>query len=103
VTTLTRSRLVLVAAVGVVSVMASCAGWEIQVAATALAVIAATVITWRWDTAWVPDRAYQQWKRDTQAAIDALDPSDIDGMTQAELNDVINTGTISTALLRDIL
>lgn len=72
-TTPTRSRLVLAAAVGVVSVVASCAGWEIQVAATALAVTAATVITWRWDTAWVPDRAYQQWKRDIQETIDALD------------------------------
>jgi len=33
----------------------------------------------------------------------ADDPSDIDGMTQSELNDVINTGTIPTALLRGIL
>jgi hypothetical protein len=33
----------------------------------------------------------------------ADDPSDIDGMTQAELNDVINTGSISSSLLRRIL
>lgn len=31
------------------------------------------------------------------------DPSDIPGMTQTELNQVINTGTIPTALLHDIL
>lgn len=31
------------------------------------------------------------------------DPSDIPGMTQAELNHVINTGTISTDLLNRIL
>jgi hypothetical protein len=73
VTTLTRSRLVLAAAVGVVSVIASCAGLEIQAAATALAVTAATVISWRWDTSWVPDRDYQRWKRDIQSTIDALD------------------------------
>lgn len=33
----------------------------------------------------------------------ARDPSDIPGMTQAELNDVINTGTIPTSLLWKIL
>jgi hypothetical protein len=31
------------------------------------------------------------------------DPSDIPGMTQSELNKVIDTGTIPTALLREIL
>jgi hypothetical protein len=31
------------------------------------------------------------------------DPSSIPGMTQTELNDVINTGTIPAALLREIL
>lgn len=33
----------------------------------------------------------------------ADDPSDIPGMTQAELNEVINTGSISTRLLNEIL
>lgn len=33
----------------------------------------------------------------------AKDPSTIPGMTQTELNDVITTGTIPTALLREIL
>lgn len=33
----------------------------------------------------------------------ADDPSGIDGMTQSELNDVINTGSISSSLLRRIL
>jgi len=33
----------------------------------------------------------------------AKDPSSIPGMTQSELNEVINTGTISTELLREIL
>jgi hypothetical protein len=31
------------------------------------------------------------------------DPCDIPGMTQTELNDVINTGSIPTALLHEIL
>jgi hypothetical protein len=31
------------------------------------------------------------------------DPSTIPGLTQTELNDVINTGTISSAKLRQIL
>ena len=31
------------------------------------------------------------------------DPSSIPGMTQAELDDVINTGTIPTSLLNEIL
>jgi hypothetical protein len=40
---------------------------------------------------------------DRRASALAKDPSDIPGMTQAELNDVINTGTIPAALLREIL
>lgn len=40
---------------------------------------------------------------DRRASALAKDPSDIPGMTQAELNDAINTGSIPTALLRDIL
>lgn len=31
------------------------------------------------------------------------DPSDIPGMTQSELNEVINTGSIPTRLLNDLL
>lgn len=77
-TTPTRSRLVLAAAVGVVSVVASCAGWEIQAAATAVGVTAATVIWWCWGTSWVPDREYQQWKRDIQETVDALDKAQQD-------------------------
>lgn len=33
----------------------------------------------------------------------ADDPSDIPGMTQSELNEVINTGSIPTRLLNEIL
>jgi hypothetical protein len=40
---------------------------------------------------------------DRRTAALAKDPSDIPGMTQSELNDVINTGSISHALLREIL
>ena len=41
--------------------------------------------------------------RDRRETALARDPSDIPGMTQGELDDVINTGSIPTALLRDIL
>lgn len=40
---------------------------------------------------------------DRRATELARDPSDIPGMTQTELNDVINTGSIPTALRREIL
>lgn len=40
---------------------------------------------------------------DRRAAELARDPSDIPGMTQAELNNLIDIGTIPTALLREIL
>ena len=71
--TLTRGRVILVAAVGVVSIATSCAGREVQAAATALAVAAAVVVTWRRGSSWVPDRDYNQWKQDLQDTIDTLD------------------------------
>jgi hypothetical protein len=41
--------------------------------------------------------------RDCRTRELADDPSDIPGMTQRELNDVINTGSIPTRLLNEIL
>lgn len=49
------------------------------------------------------ERLLGEVNRDRRTRALADDPSDIPGMTQGELNDVINTGSIPTALLRDIL